>query len=185
MADKVTSPEWVILERTVKELKKMAAERQFIRSGNEAVRSVFPSAVLRWITLEGGEQNTNFMNIPKPCMLVTPMPVKESPTGTACANDAIVTIVIQAVDDNSSSRQSSGPVQSYMDWMNRIRNQILGNPMIFRQDFNPAVADPYGVWAKDRIPADPQRFWRHQQAVSAFSFFVKVRQHRSAGGQQP
>lgn len=180
MATNVVSPEWTILDRTIKELRKMAAEREFVRSGNEAVRSVVPSAVLRWITLEGGDQNQNngFVNIPRPGMLVTSLPVKETAAGVSCAHDIIVTIVIQIVDDSSSSRQSSGPVQTYMDWMNRVRHKILGSPMIFRQDFNPAIADPYGVWAKDRIPSDPQKLWRHSQQVAAFSFFVIVRQHR-------
>ncbi len=181
MATSVVNPEYLITHRTLTTLKTMAASREFVRSQDEAVRSVVPSAVLRWVTLEGGEHNqqTGFVNIPRPCILVTPMPVKESAGGTSCAQDIVVTMVVQIVDDSASSRQSSGPYRTYTDWMNRIRHEILDDPTLFRQDFNPAIADPYGVWPKDRVPSDPQKLWRHSQQVAAFSFFVKVRQHRA------
>lgn len=181
MATTVVSPEYLITERTLTTLRAMAADRQFVRSYEEAVRSVVPAAVMRWITLEGGEQNQNngFVNVPKPCILVTPLPVKESTSGTSCAQDTVVTMVVQIVDDSASSRQSSGPYRTYVDWMNRIRHEILDSQTLFRQDFNAAIADPYGVWPKDRVPSDPQKLWRHSQQVAAFSFFVKVRQHRA------
>lgn len=184
MATDVVSPEHVILERTLTTLKTMAAEREFTRSANEAVRSIFPNTVLRWITLEGSQQNqqSGFVNVPKPSLLVTPMPVKSAQEGgVSCANDEIVTIVIQIVDDSAGSRASSGPYRTYVDWMNRIRHTILTNTQLFRQDFTAAVADPYYVGPKDRVPSDPQKLWRHDQAVAAFSFFVKVRHHRDWG----
>ena len=181
MATSVVSPEYLITHRTLTTLKTMAADREFVRSADEAVRTVVPSAVLRWITIEGGSHNqqAGYVNIPKPCILVTPLPTKEGTGGVNCAQDEVVTMVIQIVDDSASSRQSSGPYRTYVDWMNRIRHEILDSATLFRQDFNAAIADPYGVWPKDRVPSDPQRLWRHSQQVSAFSFYVKVRHHRT------
>lgn len=184
MTTAVISPEYLILDRTILTLKNMAAEREFVRSADEAVRSVVPNTVLRWTTLEGSQQNqqNGFINVPKPAILVTSMPVKSAVEGgVACANDEIITIVIQIVDDSSGSRSSSGPYRTYVDWMNRIRHEILDNLTLFRADFDPAVADPYYTGPKDRVPADPQKLWRHSQSVAAFSFFVKVRHHRAWG----
>lgn len=184
MTTEVISPEHVILARTLTTLKTMAADREFIRSADESVRSIGPNMVLRWTTLEGASHNQQggFVNVPKPCLLVTPMPVKSAiEGGVACANDEIVTIVIQVVDDSAGSRASSGPYRTYVDWMNRIRHTILDDLTLFRGDFDPAVADPYYTGPKDRVPADPQRLWRHSQTVAAFSFFVKVRHHRAWG----
>lgn len=183
MATTVVSPEYLILYRTLRTLRAMAAEREFVRSASEAVRSVLPATVLQWRTLEGSDHNqqTGFVNLPKPCILVTCLPVRESTGGVNCANDEIVTIVIQIVDDTGGSQISQQPIRTYMDWMNRIRHEILDNLLIFRQDFDPAIADPYLVHPKDRVPADPQKLWYHEQQVAAFSFFVKVRHHRTWG----
>jgi hypothetical protein len=184
MATEVMSPEFLILNRTLVTLKTMAANAEFTRSENEAVRSVKPSTILRWITLEGADQNQQggFVNLPKPSILVTPMPVKSAiEGGVSCANDEVITIVIQIVDDSAGSRASSGPYRTYVDWMNRIRHTILDDPTLFRADFDPSIADPYYVGPKDRVPADPQKLWRHSQSVAAFSFFVKVRHHRAWG----
>lgn len=185
MATTVVSPERLIWERTLTTLRTMAGEREFTRSAGEVVRSVSPKAILRWITTEGAEHNQNvgFVNIPKPAILVTCLGIKEAAEGGVnCAQDIVVTIVIQIVDDSTGATQSQGPYATYMDWINRIRHRILGSQTIFRQDFaDPGVADPYGHWAKNRVPTDPQRLWRHSQQVAAFAFFVKVRQHRAGG----
>lgn len=180
----VVSPEYVILERTLTTLRTMAMEREFTRSGNEAVRSITANTVLRWRTLEGARHNQNdgVVNVPKPCLLVSLLPVRTGmEAGTNCAEDEVVWITIQIVDDTSGSRASSGPYRTYLDWMNRIRHELLETPMLFRQDFDPAIADPYYVGTKDRVPADPQKLWAHDQQVAVFAFFVKVRHHRMRG----
>jgi hypothetical protein len=178
----VVSPEYVILERTLTTLRTMAMEREFVRSGNEAVRSITANTVLRWRTLEGARHNNNdgVVNVPKPCLLVSMLPVRPvMEGGTNCAEDEVIIITIQIVDDTAGSRVSSGPYRTYIDWMNRIRHRIMETATLFRQDFDPAIADPYYVGAKDRVPSDPQKLWAHDQQVAVFAFFVKVRHHRN------
>jgi hypothetical protein len=177
----VVSPESVILERTLTTLKKMAARREFVRSRNEAVRSIVPNTVLRWRTLEGARHNSQdgVVNVPRPCMLLTLLNTKTAVEGgTNCAEDEVIWVTVQIVDDTNGSRISSGPYRTYSDWINRIRHEILETPTLFRQDFDPAIADPYYVGVKDRVPTDSQRLWTHDQQVAVFAFFVKVRHHR-------
>jgi len=178
MATAVDSPEWLILSRTLATIKTMAAEREFVRSSGEAVRSIGPSQVRPWITPQGARYNSNdgTVNIPLPSILVSPYPVKgANSSGTNCADDEMVQMVIQICDTAIMPAASRGPIRTYMDWMNRIRSRILNDLTLFRQDFDPAVADPFAVKAKDRVPADPDRLTIHDQKVAVFSFVVFVR----------
>ena len=181
MATTTFSPEWTILDRTHKTLVNMAASGEFVRSTNEAVRSVGVKQVFKWRTLEGSDHNqqSGIVNMPFPCILVSIVPVKSSSSNN-CSDDELVTVAVQIVDDATGPAISQGPLRSYMDWMNRIRKAIIGNLTLFRQDFTPATADPYITVAKDRVPSDPQKLWSHEQQVAAFSFYVKVRHRRTA-----
>jgi len=181
MTTSVTNPEWLILNRCLTTLREMAADREFVRSASEMVASVKPAQIYQWRTLEGGDHNqqSGFVNIPTPSILVTVMPVRGGAGGVNCADDEVVTVVIQIIDAATGSQISRGPIRTYGDWMNRIRHTFLDDLTIFRQDFDPAVADPYIVVPKDRVPADPQKLWYHEQQVAAFSFYVKVRHHRT------
>lgn len=185
MAMTINSPEWLILSRTLKRLREAAAAREFVCSYNEPVLPLNPSSVLQWKTLEGSTHNVHdgFVNIPMPAMLVTLMPVKPSLTsGVTCADDEQITVVIQIVDNTPMNMASSTPLRTHIDWMNRIRHFILTEQRLFKQDFDPQIADPWQVRARNRVPADPDKLWRHDQQVAAFSFIVFVRHHFDAGG---
>ena len=180
MTTPVLNPEWLILSRTLTTLRSMASSNQFVRSGSDAVRRVTAQQIFSWRTLEGGDHNqqSGFVNLPMPCILVTVMPVKGGAGGVSCADDEVITVVIQIVDNASGPQLSIGPVRTYGDWMNRIRHRLL-QMALFHQDFDPTVADPYITIPRDRVPADPQKLWFHDQQVAAFSFSVKVRHHRT------
>jgi hypothetical protein len=185
MASKVSSPEWMILARTIKRLKKAAADREFVCSMNEPVLPLNPSSVLQWKTLEGSNHNQHdgFVNIPLPSILVTLMPVKPSLTaGVNCADDEQITIVLQLVDNTPMNLASMTPIRTHIDWMNRIRRIFLSETILFKQDFDPSIADPWQVRARDRVPSDPTKLWQHDQQVAAFSFVVFVRHHHDARG---
>lgn len=178
MATSVESPEWLIMNRTLITIRTMAAEREFVRSNGEAVRSVGPNQVRPWITQQGAKQNNNdgTVNIPLPAILVSPYPVKAAQSsGTNCAEDEMIQMVIQICDTAIMPAASRGPIRTYMDWMNRIRARIVDDLTIFRQDFDPAIADPFNCKSKDRVPADPDRLIIHDQKVAMFSFVVFVR----------
>lgn len=181
MTTPVSSPEWLIFNRTLQTVRDMASRKEFVRSEKEAVMSVRPAQVLPWKTLEGGDHNqqAGFVNLPVPAMLITPMTTRGGSKGSNHSDDEIVTIVVQVVDSATGPTISQTPIRTYMDWMNRIRHTVLESPRLFRQDFNPAQADPYLCLAKDRVPSDPQRLWTHEQQVAAFSFLVKVRHSRA------
>lgn len=183
MSTDVVSPEWLVFDRTMKTLKTMAAERQFVRSGNEAVRSVGPLQVRPWVTTQGAKMNDNdgTVNIPLPAILVSPVPVKAaSSSGTNCAEDEVIQIAIQICDSTVMPAASRGPFRTYMDWMNRMRSRLVDDLTLFRQDFDPALSDPFLVRSKDRVPADPDRLLIHDQKVAMFSFVVFVRHATAA-----
>lgn len=178
----VTNPEWLILDRTVKTLREMAANGNFAASRGEAVFPVHPKAIVPWKTVQGHTHNMSdgLVNMTTPCMLVTVTSVKGSTMGVNCADDEPISIVIQIVDQTNGPQASMTAIRTYGDWMNRIRHTILGDLVLFRQDMDPAIADPYVVYARDRVPSDPQRLWTHEQQVAVFSFMVMVRHHRTA-----
>lgn len=185
MATAIYSPEWLILRRSLLRLKEMAASREFVSSHNEPVLPILPSSVLQWKTLEGSNHNQHdgFVNIPMPAALVTLMPVNPSLSpGVNCADDEQITVVIQLVDQTPMNLASMSPQRTHIDWMNRIRHVMLTEMTLFKQDFDSERADPWQVRARNRVPTDPDKLWRHDQQVAAFSFIVFVRHHHDAGG---
>jgi hypothetical protein len=180
MTDRIESPEWLIGDRVLKTLRQMAAENVFVASEGEAVFPIRPQSVLPWITMEGSDHNrqAGMVNLPMSAILVTTMPVDGGGRGVNTAEDEVIVVVIQLTGPATGSRVSQRPIRTYSDWMNQIRRKMLGDPLLFRQDFDPSVADPYLVMSKRRIPADPQSLWHHEQRIAAFSFYVKVRHYR-------
>lgn len=176
----VTNPEWLILDRTVKTLSEMAANGNFAASRGEAVFPVNPKAIIPWKSTSGHPHNNSdgFVNIIMPGILVTTLSVKGSTQGVNCADDEAIACVVQIVDVAAGPQASMHPIRTYGDWMNRIRHKVLSEMTLFKQDMDPAVADPYLVMAKDRLPVDPQRMTVHEQSVAMFSFVVYVRHHR-------
>ena len=185
MTTSVANPEWLVLNRTLTKIKQMAAEREFVPSIGEPVHSVGPLAVFGWRTLEGTEHNqqSRFIHLPNPCILITALAVRGAQhEGVNCADDEAIPIVIQIVD-TIAHPMSSLALRTYGDWMNRMRHAMIADLTLFRQDFDPATADPFLTKARDRVPADPQKLWSHDQQVAAFSFVVYVRHHHTAAGE--
>lgn len=178
----VVNPEWLILNRTVLTLREMAIDGKFRKSADEAVFPVHPKAIIPWKTVQGHTHNQNdgYVNLNLPGILVSVSSIKGSTLGVNCADDEPISIVIQIVDSANGPQASMGPMRTYGDWMNRIRHTILSDPTLFRQDMDPAIADPYVVYARDRVPSDPQKLWTHEQQVAVISFLVMVRHHRTA-----
>ena len=77
-----------------------------------------------------------------------------------------------------SNYDSSGPLQTYMDWMDLIRTEVLAIPNPFLQDADVEVYDPYVVHIVKRLSAEAQSLIRHEQQVALFTFQVMVRHHR-------
>lgn len=180
MTTAVVNPEWCIQNRTVLTLRAMAVEGEFRRSDVEPVMPVHPKAIIAWVTPQGHTQNASdgFVNINMPGMLVSTNSVKGSTQGVNCADDEYIGVMVQIVDNAVGPQASMTPLRTYGDWMNRIRHRILDNHTLFRQDMDPAIADPYVVFARDRVPSDPQRLLVHEQRVAVFTFVVAVRHHR-------
>lgn len=185
MTTAVFNPEYTILKRILTKLRTMAAENEFTASQDEGVWPVGPQQIIQWRTLEGSEQNqqNRLINIPIPAILVTQLPARGSAQeGVNCADDEAIGYVIQIVDGIAHPYSSQGPIRTYGDWMNRMRHAFVSDLTIFRQDFDPAKADPWLVKAKDRVPSDPQKLWSHDQQVAAFSLVVYVRHHYDIAG---
>lgn len=184
MTTPVFNPEYTLTTRIINTLKAMAAEGEFTASAQESVWPVSPQQVFLFKTLEGSEQNqqNRIINLPLPAVLVTQMPAKGSAMeGVNCADDEAIPFVIQIADSIAHPSSSLTPTRTYTDWMNRIRHKFVSDLTIFRQDFDPAVADPWLVKARDRVPSDPQKLWSHDQQVAAFMLVVYVRHHYESG----
>ena len=173
----MAAPEWNILNRTKLILKDMAATKQFVASQGEVVRSVPPEAVRVWKAVEQGRGANGIEHIALPAIRVTSLPVESTiGAGLNCADDEVVRIAIQILD--MSNYDSSGPLQTYMDWMALIRTEVLAIPNPYLQDADVEVYDPYVVHIVKRLSAEAQSLIRHEQQVALFTFQVMVRHHR-------
>lgn len=173
----MAAPEWNILNRTRLILESMAATRQFTASQGEVVRPVPPNAIRVWKAVEQGRGENGIQNIALPAIRITSLPVESTiGAGLNCADDEVVRIAIQILD--VSNYDSSGPLRTYMDWMDRIRTELLAVPNPFLQDADVEVYDPFVVHIIKRLSAEAQSLVRHEQQVALFTFQVMVRHHR-------
>jgi|694.fasta_scaffold00458_58 hypothetical protein len=173
----MAAPEWNILNRTRLILESMAATRQFTASQGEVVRPVPPNAIRVWKAVEQGRGENGIQNIALPAIRITSLPVESTiGAGLNCADDEVVRIAIQILD--VSNYDSSGPLRTYMDWMDLIRTELLAVPNPFLQDADVEVYDPFVVHIIKRLSAEAQSLVRHEQQVALFTFQVMVRHHR-------
>lgn len=173
----MAAPEWNILNRTKLILKDMAANRQFVASQGEVVRSINPGTIQVWKAVEQGRGETGLQNIALPAIRITTLPVETTiGAGLNCADDEVVRVAIQILD--MSNYDTAGPLRTYMDWMVLIRTQLLAVPNPFLQDADVNVYDPYVVHVIKRLSAEAQSLIRHDQQVALFTFQVMVRHHR-------
>jgi len=176
----MAAPEFNILDRTKTIIQTLAAERRFVASEKESVRSVAPVAVQIWKVPEGGRLVTTpngFANMILPGILISPISATmQMGAGLNCADDEAVRIAVQIID--STPHQYRGPIQTYLDWMDLIRTELLAIPNPFLQDADVNVYDPFVVHIISRLPADAKRLISHEQQVSLMVFQVMVRHHR-------
>jgi hypothetical protein len=155
----------------------MAATKVFVASQGEVVRTIAPNAVKVWKAVEQGRGETGLVNLALPAIRISVLPVDSTiGAGLNCADDEVVRVAIQILD--SSNFDQSGPLRTYMDWMDSIRSELLQVPNPFLQDADVAVYDPYVVHMVKRLPAEAQSLIRHEQQVAMLSFQVMVRHHR-------
>lgn len=175
----MANPEWLILDRTYRIIRDMAAERLFCASQGERVRTVLPNAVSIWSIVEGGRTpEQGLTNIIMPGILITALPVESTiGAGLNCADDEVHRIAIQIVD-TVPHRGHEGPIRTYGDWMNLIRLEMTAVPNPFLQDATATEYDPFVVHPLKRLPAEAQSLVRHEQQVAMFTFQVMVRHHR-------
>jgi hypothetical protein len=173
----MSNPEYNILDRTVRVLRDMAANRDFVASQGEVVRSVTADSVRVWKVVEQGRGETGLTNLGLPCIRVTALPVDSTiGAGLNCADDEVVRIAIQILD--SAPYHQSKPIRTYTDWMNAIRLKFTAVPNPFIQDADVTVYDPFVVHPLKRLSTESQSLIRHEQQVAMFTFQVMVRHHR-------
>lgn len=173
----MSAPEWNILNRTLTIVRDMAATKVFVASQGEVVRAVAPNAIKVWKAVEQGRGETGLVNLALPAIRISVLPVDSTiGAGLNCADDEVVRVAIQILDSSNFDR--SGPLRTYMDWMDSIRSELLQIPNPFLQDADVEVYDPYVVHIVKRLPAEAQSLIRHEQQVAMLSFQVMVRHHR-------
>jgi hypothetical protein len=173
----MSAPEWNILNRTLTICRDMAAAKVFVASQGEVVRAVAPNAIKVWKAVEQGRGETGLVNLALPAIRISVLPVDSTiGAGLNCADDEVVRLAIQILD--SSNFDQSGPLKTYMDWMNSIRSILLQVPNPFLQDADVEEYDPYVVHIVKRLSAEAQSLIRHEQQVAMLSFQVMVRHHR-------
>jgi len=176
----MSAPEAKIAKRTVTLLQELAAQNVFTPQAGERCRRVLPSAIRQIRVLEGSENirtAVGFANLPLPAMLVCAMPVETaSPMGVSLADDEVVRIAIQVVE-NTPQDASTG-IATYAYWMSEIRKRLLAVPNPFLQDTTASEYDPYVVYVVKRLSADAAAKLRHNQSVGLLVFQVMVRHPR-------
>jgi hypothetical protein len=174
----MSNPEWNILNRTKTEILRLVSANTFVAAPGERVRSVIPMAVEIWSVPEAGRTDGVLQDLIMPGILISALSVESTlGAGLNCADDEVHRIAIQIVDSQSYNSQR-GPIQTYGNWMNRIRSVFTAVPNPFLQDADPNEYDPFVVHPLKRLPAEAQSLIRHDQQVSMFTFQVMVRHHR-------
>lgn len=169
------------MDRTRREIAAMAASKQFVASGGEAVRTVDPVCVFVWQVVEGDRgirtDGDGTQNIPRPAIVISPVSVSSPPgQGLNCADDENVRVVVQILD--SQPGRAGQMFQTYGDWILLIRKVILTTPNPFLQDADVNIYDPFVVHQLQRVPAEAKSLLDHEQRVALFVFQVMVRHHR-------
>jgi hypothetical protein len=175
------SPEWAIVDRTHKIVSDLAAARQFVSAPGENIRSVVPAAVRKMRIPEGGpgiRSSSGMVNTPMPGIFVVGLPVETFlGLGVNCADDEAHRVSVIIVD-SVGRHASPGAIRTYLDWMDKIREELLAIPNPFLQDAEPDDYDPFVVHVIRRLPAESQSLLQFEQQVAMLNFQVMVRHHR-------
>ena len=172
-----TSLEWVAYSATRDLLKHKASQGVFSPVGGDSIRGIDPAAVIgRFapkIQPQRGQSFQGESNIPLPAILITWIghnrPVS---AGENCYDDGQITMLIQVVDRLDRTPGDTG-LESYMCWMNHIREALQANP--YRQ-LTGNTGDIFLVHMSEKISGDNQAYINDEaRLVCQLTLFTRSR----------
>jgi len=172
-----TSLEWIAYRTTRDTLRYMASQGVFTAIGEDTLRGIDAAGIVGRFTpkikQERGQSEHGESNLPLPGILITWLGHNRPETaGEMNYDDGVIQMLIQVVDRLDRSSGDSG-IESYMCWLNLIRESLQGNPY---RNLCGNAGDIYFVHATEKVSADNQSYLNDEaRLVLQLSLYTRSR----------